>query len=412
MASPLADSGAESPIPCECAGRRRDRWAGIRPHVVNLTGGQFSQSGRMHSCIHDVAAIFDEHLPAFIEQASGSDGGQVPLVIWAHGGVVSETAGLTIAEKQVPWWLANGVYPLHFVWETGFLETARQVFGRRARHRLNDDPTLRAALLADPAAGSAPVVAGAALRSAGARLPAGPVLEVPEYSGALAARPWAALKWSAAAASAPNGGARYVAQRLAQFCEDHQLVSGEPKVSLHAVGHSAGAIFHADFLPVAKQVKVPGFSSLQLLAPAVRVDDFRSAILSLVDQDIRRVTVYTMNMAAENADSCFRFYRHSLLHLISRRFEPEKDAPILGLEQSIRGDPVLLAAFGLNGARGLADVIFSPTPAGAAADSRSMSTSHGGFDDDPDTMNSVARRILGRPDIAGFGLRGGPWGRR
>ena len=75
---------------------------------------------------------------------------------------------------------------------------------------------------------------------------------------------------------------------------------------------------------MAKQVQVPGFGSLQLLAPAVRVDNFRSAILSLVDQDIRRVTVYTMNTAAENADSCFRFYRHSLLYLISRRFEPER----------------------------------------------------------------------------------------
>ena len=40
--------------------------------------------------------------------------------------------------------------------------------------------------------------------------------------------------------------------------------------------------------------------------------------------------------------------------------------------------------------------------AGAPPDSRSMATSHGGFDDDPDTMDSVARRILGRPDIARF----------
>jgi hypothetical protein len=347
----------------------------MRPHVVNLTDGQFSQTGRMQSCRHDVDAIFDVHLPAFLDEATRLYGDNpVPLVIWAHGGVVSETRGLTIAEHQVPWWLANGVYPLHFVWETGFLETARQVFGRRARHRLTGQQTLRP----------------------------GPVLEVPEYDGPYAARPWAALKQSAAAASAPDGGARYVAERLARLCREQRTPTGEPRVTLHAVGHSAGAIFHADFLPMAKQLQVPGFRSLQLLAPAVRVDDFRSAILSLVDQDIRRVTVFTLNSAAEDADYCFRFYRHSLLSLISRRFEPEKNAPILGLERSIRSDPELIAAFGLNGDRGVADIVFSPTADDARPDSRSLSTSHGGFDDDPATMNSVARRILGRSDIARF----------
>ena len=371
MAGATIDGGVRYP----CCAPHRGRWEGIRPHVVNLTDGQFSQTGRMHTCVHDVDAIFDNHLPAFLDETAGMYGdGPVPLVIWAHGGVVSETRGLTIAENQVPWWLANGVYPLHFVWETGFVETARQVFGRRARHRLSHDPSLGP----------------------------GPVLEVPEYSGPLAARPWVALKRSAAAASAPDGGATYFAERLARFCREHRTPTGEPRVSLHAVGHSAGALFHAHFLPMAKEQQVPGFSSLQLLAPAVRVDNFRSAILSLVDQDIRRVTVFTMNFAAENADTCFRFYRHSLLYLISRRFEPEKDAPILGLEQSIRSDPDLLAAFGLNGDRGIADIVFSPTADDAPPDSRSLSVSHGGFDDDPETMNSVARRILGRSDIARF----------
>ena len=169
MAGATTDRGVQYP----CCAPHRGRWEGIRPHVVNLTDGQFSQTGRMHTCVHDVDAIFDNHLPAFLDEAAGMYGdGPVPLVIWAHGGVVSETRGLTIAENQVPWWLANGVYPLHFVWETGFVETARQVFGRRARHRLNHDPSLGP----------------------------GPVLEVPEYSGQLAARPWVCLLYTSDAA--------------------------------------------------------------------------------------------------------------------------------------------------------------------------------------------------------------------
>ena len=56
----------------------------------------------------------------------------MPLVFWAHGGIVSERDGLAIARTQIPWWLENGAYPLHFVWETGFVETLKQLLGWRA----------------------------------------------------------------------------------------------------------------------------------------------------------------------------------------------------------------------------------------------------------------------------------------
>ena len=379
MAEPAARWGETQPVSgYPCCGPPDHRWAGIRPHVVNLTGGEFSQTGEMTSCVHEVDNIFDVHLPAFVaEVQQRSPGRPVPLIIWAHGGIVSESAGLQIAGNQVPWWLANDVYPLHFVWETGFLETAKRIFRRRAKQALQAHPELRNEA-ADPAAG--------------------PVLDVPQYRSKVAARPWIVLKENAARASDPGGGARYVAERLARFCADYR-----GRVSLHAAGHSAGAIFHSHFLPAARAVGVPRFDSLQLLAPAIRIDGFRKSMLPLVDEDIQRLTVYTMNMQAENDDTCFRIYRRSLLYLVSRRFEPEPDAPILGLEQSIRADPELITAFGLAaGSPGPAQVIWSPTPAGAPLDSRSRAVTHGGFDNDPDTMNSVARRVLGRTGIVGF----------
>jgi hypothetical protein len=126
-------------------------------------------------------------------------------------------------------------------------------------------------------------------------------------------------------------------------------------------------------------------------------------LLPLIGRDINKMTLYTMNMQAEEDDNCLQLYRRSLLYLVSRVFEPEDEAPILGLEQSIRDDLQLVAAFGLQpGIPGRAEVIWSPTPEDAAPDSRSCATSHGGFDNDPDTMNSVARRILGRTEILEF----------
>jgi hypothetical protein len=341
-----------------------DELDALRPYVVNLSLGEFSTDGIMQTSKSDVDAIFDEHLPAFIERA-GRAGLPVPLVFWAHGGIVSERNGLGIACAQVPWWLENGAYPLHFVWETGFVDTLKQLLGWRAGR--------------DVAEGRADHVA---------ELQSGPV------GWGL----WSAVKDSAARASGADGGARYVGQRLAQFCADN-----EGRISLHAAGHSAGAIFHSHFIPTARALGAPSFTTLQLLAPALRVDGFRSQLLPMVDQDINHITVYTMNMQAENDDNCFQVYRKSLLYLVSQIFEPEDDAPILGLEQSIRNDPELLVAFGLTpGVPGRVEVVWSPTEDTAPPDSRSSATSHGGFDNDSDTMNSVARRILRRTDIVEF----------
>jgi hypothetical protein len=339
----------------------------LRPFVVNLTLGAFSNEGIMRSTRADVDDIFEVHLPTFIERARRNGAtGPVPLVVWAHGGVVSERAGLSIASDQVPWWLDNGVYPLHFVWETGFVDTLKQLLGWRGR----------------PAAVTqAEVERASELRSG------------PDGWGL-----WSTVKQNAASASGPDGGARYVAERLAQFCADHDGV-----VSLHGAGHSAGAVFHAHFIPTARAVGGPAFATVQLLAPALRVDGFRTQLLPMVGRDIDEVTLYTMNIQAENDDNCFQIYRKSMLYLVSQMFEPEDDAPIVGLEESIRNDPELMDAFGLTpGAAQRVEVVWSPTDPDAPLDSRTRATSHGDFDNDPDTMNSVLRRILGRPEIVEF----------
>ncbi len=321
----------------------------LRPFVVNLSQGRFSDDGLMQTTQEDVDAIFDEHLPRFLDRTPGP----VPVVLWAHGGIVSERAGLRIAGNQVPWWIRNGAYPIHFVWETGFTETLKDLVSLWALQKLGG-------------------------RSA----------------------PWESVKRAASAASAPGGGAHYVAERLARFCAAHP-----GRIVVHAAGHSAGAIFHSRFVPVAGQLGVPRFGSVQLLAPALRVDDFENLLLPLVGPGIDRFVVYAMNDTAEVDDSCFRVYPRSLLYLVSEVFERPADTPLLGLERSIRDSRGLVAAFGLDGRHGCtAEVIWSPTGPGAPEGCRSSAITHGGFDNDVDTMNSVANRVLGRPHIAGFPL--------
>ena len=77
------------------------------------------------------------------------------------------------------------------------------------------------------------------------------------------------MKRDAEQAVLPDGAATYVAQRLKQFCDEH---AGQ--VELHAVGHSAGAVFHSHFIPLSTVSGNPYFTTTSFMAPAVRVDTF------------------------------------------------------------------------------------------------------------------------------------------
>ena len=338
--------------------------ARLRPYVVNLNGGEFSGDGVFQTTPADVDAIFDVHLPRFLATAQRLP---APLVIWAHGGLVDEKSGLQIAQNQVDWWLRNGAYPLHFVWESGLLDALQQAVGPAGARDLWDHTT-------DPL-----------------------IENAVRPLGRLA---WSAMKHSALLASQPQGGARYVAERLRDFCADHPGA-----ITLHAVGHSAGSIFQAHFLGTARELGVPAFTSLQYLAPAIRVDAFEQLVLPRIPDYVETFTVYTMRRELERDDNCLGAYRKSLLYLVSRALEPARGTPILGLEDSIVADPALTALFGLPAGGGPASVIWSRSASGAPVGSRSTSTSHGGFDNDVNTMTSVASRIMAGSPVEPFPSR-------
>lgn len=345
-----------------------EQLAALRPHVINLRQGEFSRDGLFATAAGDVDAIFDDHLAGEIA-AARAQGRKLKLLFYAHGGLVSESAALRIAAGHVEWWRRNQVYPVYFVWETGLFETIGQLLERvrlRSRAAARDvwdfttDPLVEAAVRA---------LYG---------------VEV-----------WGGMKRSAERASAPGLGAHYTAQKLAAFCAAHGA-----DVELHAVGHSAGSIFHAHFLPAALDAGVPGFRTVHFLAPALRVDLFKDAVAPRLGEGLEHLTVYTMRKDVERADHCKGVYRKSLLYLIHHALEVEREAPILGLEESLRADDELRRIFGLGPLPSpVAEVVWSPTVADAGRGA-SRATSHGGFDDDPATMNSVLRRVLDVEDAA------------
>jgi hypothetical protein len=204
------------------------------------------------------------------------------------------------------------------------------------------------------------------------------------------------MKHSAALASSTaagaEGGATYTAKKLAQFC------AANASVELHAVGHSAGAIFHSHFLNMAHGLgNVPAFKTLHLLAPAARTDIFKKLLAPLMGNQVAHTTLFTMLKQFEKNDNCARIYRKSLLYLIHFALENARETPILGLEESLRADASLRQHFGIGTVSAHGEVVWSKT---SLSDGRSAShsTTHGGFDDDVATMSSVARRILSLGD--------------
>jgi hypothetical protein len=341
----------------------------LRPHVVSLREGLFAHSGVFSTTPGDVDAIIREHIPSWAKTQPTNQ--PLRVVIWAHGGLVGESQGLQIARKHVDWWKSNGAYPIYFVWETGLFDALRSILESVARKL----PGLATRDLFDFT--TDPLVQEGVRALGGVHV-------------------WGAMKSFAQLATGAQGGARYVARQLAELAKSPKLIDERP-LQFHAVGHSAGSIFHSWFLPTAREEQIPKFETLQLLAPAITNADFRGRLSSQLGQYVTRAVLYTMKKHFEQDDDCIGIYHKSLLYLIYHALEPERRTPVLGLEICIRADADTATLFGLNGATGAPGrVVWSVTDDG---DGRSSSRSmhHGDFDDDPLTMNSVAANVLNEP---------------
>lgn len=349
-----------------------DQLANLRAHVVYTADGKLADSSTpdpqdldaYRTTAEDVKAIVYTHLDAFVraQQEKNPQRGPVPVLIWAHGGLTTKEQGMLTAHRQAGWWLKNGVYPIHAVWESGFWSTLEDVIGgKQAGQRGFTDVT--------------DIAVEAAARLLGGR------------------KFWDDMKVDAAAASlgpldghGPGGG--FV---LAAALRDY-LQKNPKSIALHAAGHSAGSIYHSAFVPLLfdGDDAVEKVETVTFLAPAVRVDTFEQKLLPLARRGgIEDLSIFTMDKDHEKRDNTGGVYRKSLLWLVSRSFEVEKEAKILGLEEHLSKAGPTMAYLRQKGER----LVLGPVADGKRTSSKA--TSHGDFDNDADTMTSLARRVVG-----------------
>lgn len=345
-------------VPHEAAALSR-----IRPHFVNLgNDGNLSTSGRYTTSHEDVREIIAGSLKARARQW----GGTAKLLLYAHGGLNDEKQSAARIARMLPTFLDNHIYPLHFMWETSLPDSIRGIVEDAFRHgRFTgwfDDMKDKFRDLLDEAV------------ELGARQLGPPV--------------WNQMKDNALRASTdPDGGAAFVAGRIAE------LRNGGENLELHLVGHSAGAVFHCHLVRKLSELGLL-VKTLTLFAPACTTELYRSNVGPLLRSgDIQRLTIFNLTDRYELDDSVVSVYGKSLLYLVSAALESSRGEPLLGLDKFARN------VVRRNGSRVISSESSPAVIRSIGGDSRirlvSQSTTHGGFDDDQDTLNSTLRIIRG-----------------
>lgn len=323
----------------------------LTPFIIDMeNNGRLSNSGQFRTQPSDVEALVNFHLGE--ARKKWGLGPKVPtdVAIYAHGGLTSEEDAAQTAAKWIPALYDAQIFPIFLMWETDLWATLR--------NRFEDMVTG----LPKPTGG----LTDQLKRLWNQRLermlaPGGTVI-------------WGEMKQNAGGISAyESSGGSLLYERAMQS----PWFTKTP-VRLHLIGHSAGSIVHS--YVVDRLAKLGWqFESVNFMAPAVTVPLFEQTVLPrLKDGTVKFLRQFHLNDAAEQQDHTCKpilGYSRSLLYLVSESFEGGVRTPILGMEKHFNASI---------GAMKLKNV-----QAWSAPQSCSNSTTHGGFDDDSQTMNSI-----------------------
>jgi hypothetical protein len=341
----------------------------INPYIINLgNDGQLCDSGPYATRESDLEALFKTYLPSAAQQFGLADQQPIDVAVYAHGGLTDEAGAAQTAEFWVSGFFARKIFPIFIMWETGFWETLVDIF--------KDFDT-----------GSSAAGAGAGIFDTLTDLWDARLEGLASGPGTAE---WSEMKKNAEAASDDENSGLY--KLYAELMKD-EYTALKPRLRLHLVGHSAGAIFHAY---LAEKLVTAGFrvDGIYLMAPACRIDLFQNKLLPHYESGALKVFAqFYLTDAAERQDNCATIYRRSLLYLVSNAFELQRGVPLLGMQKFV--DPANL----VSARPAKAEVwqwIMSPTNSNVPVIDRSNSTSHGNFSSDPDTQLAIQTRIQSR----------------
>ena len=169
----------------------------------------------------------------------------------------------------------------------------------------------------------------------------------------------------------------------------------ETDIQIDLIGHSAGSILICEMFKAMRERDIDlKVKNVFFMAPAVRHDLF---IEEMIDRTpYERFKMFTMTDHYEINDETVPLYPRSLLYLISGVLEGRDDVPLLGMERYLTGrSPYNTNSFKkVRGFLGQQDrLVLSNTDytdPDAQFPNISRSVTHGDFDNDPGTLQSIS----------------------
>lgn len=317
-------------------------------HFVHIDDGRFDERGKYGTDLETVMKT-----ATFLAGSDEFD----HLLFYAHGGLndINASARRVAAMKEV--FKDNGIYPFHFMYDTGLLEEVKDIiFGHK------QEVESRAAGIAD----FTDKLVERATRDVGRAI-------------------WREMKYGATSPFLGDGAG---SQTIDAFLEAFAADGAKKKKKVHLAGHSTGAILLANLIgALGRREGPPRLRTVSLFAPACTHElfheSFKPALKSSGGFGIDRMTIYNLDPNLELDDTVTPIYRKSLLYLVSNAYEEETPERILGM-QVFR-----------NRLGPLPKSLRFEISDGPGANPKTESSTHGGFDNDVATMNDLLRSVLG-----------------
>ncbi len=324
----------------------------IKGHFVHIDDGEFHTKGKYFSSLSDVKET---------RQVLDNSDNYKHILLYAHGGLNSPVASAERIAALKNTFRDNGIYPYHFMYDTGLLEELSDIVFKRS----SDDGENRAEGFIDRFADSWDRTVENTTRAAGRAF-------------------WREMKRGAKSPFEPDGAGVETLKVL--------LKALRSDIKIHIVGHSTGAILSGYLLEALSEIEPSmRISSCSLMAPACTCNDYKNLFQPYVKSSpghfgIDKMNVYNLSESLELDDTVTPAYRKSLLCLVSNAFEDKRGEALLGMEtfcQAISQD-------------GLEFIYSQPH---AVSNLRTQSRTHGGFDGDVSTMNDILKTVTGSNEL-------------
>ena len=345
-------AGEKAELEVDLFSRKPNR-AEIDGHFVHLDDGEFDYKSRYWS---DLAAI--EQTAKLVAESNAYD----HLLLYSHGGLNSPGASARRIAAMKDIFKKNGIYPFHFMYDTGLLEVIKDIVLAQ-KHKI--DGRTRG-LFSD---------------------------WTDRLIEKLVRKPGRAI-WRQMKQGARSPFQHGMAGTLTIRTFLHAFAKSDAHAKeIHLVGHSTGAILLAALLEALQKEDHPQvIQTCALMAPACTHRTFKEVYRPLLDKQaaplqINHLTIYNLADALERDDTVTCAYRKSLLYLVSNSFEERVGERLLGMQKFRRrlGSVPKPPTFRIEVSDGSKGPIV-----------KTASKEHEGFDNDPYTMNDILGTVLNR----------------